>query len=70
MNIMSGRKKIGFILIALLYACSGGSGSGDPEPTTEPTPEPVRKEIKMLFGVQQGQQMPLSKLVTRLDCML
>ncbi len=52
MNIMSGRKKIGFILIALLYACSGGSGSGDPEPTPEPTPEPVRKEIKMLFGVQ------------------
>ena len=49
---MSGRKKIGFILIALLYACSGGSGSGDPEPTPEPTPEPVRKEIKMLFGVQ------------------
>ena len=52
MNIMSGRKKIGVILIALLYACSGGSGSGDPEPTPEPTPEPVRKEIKMLFGVQ------------------
>lgn len=49
---MSGRKKIGFILIALLYACSGGSGSEDPEPTPEPTPEPVRKEIKMLFGVQ------------------
>ena len=24
----------------------------DPEPTPEPTPEPVRKEIKMLFGVQ------------------
>lgn len=52
MNIMSGRKKIWFILIALLYACSGGSGSEDPEPTPEPTPEPVRKEIKMLFGVQ------------------
>ena len=50
MNIMSGRKKIGVILIALLYACSGGAGSGDPEPTPEPTP--VRKEIKMLFGVQ------------------
>lgn len=49
---MSGRKKIGVILIALLYACSGGAGSGDPEPTPEPTPEPVRKEIKMLFGVQ------------------
>ena len=47
---MSGRKKIGVILIALLYACSGGAGSGDPEPTPEPTP--VRKEIKMLFGVQ------------------
>ena len=52
MNIMSGRKKIGFILIALLYACSGGSGSEDPELMPEPTPEPVRKEIKMLFGVQ------------------
>lgn len=49
---MSGRKKIGFILIALLYACSGGSGSEDPELMPEPTPEPVRKEIKMLFGVQ------------------
>lgn len=49
---MLGRKKIGFILIALLYACSGGAGSEEPEPTPEPTPEPVRKEIKMLFGVQ------------------
>ena len=72
MNIMSGRKKIGFILIALLYACSGGSGSEDPEPTPEPTPEPVRKEIKMLlaYRILQGQQMPLSRLATRLVCML
>ncbi len=42
-----GRKKIGFMLMALLCACSGGTGDENPEA------ESTRKEIKISFGVQE-----------------
>lgn len=41
-----GRKKIEFMLIALLCACSGGASDENPEA------ELTRKEIKISFGVQ------------------